>query len=48
MNNEIYLFVANVAVWIGIAGYLAFLGTRSVSMERRISQMEHLKNDSER
>ncbi|WP_084407609.1 CcmD family protein [Maridesulfovibrio bastinii] len=47
MTNQIYLMVANVAVWIGIAGYVAFLGLKSVSIERRINQMEQLENDSE-
>lgn len=48
MTNEIYLLMANVAVWLGIAGYVSFLGAKSVSMERRITQMEQLDNDSER
>ncbi len=48
MTNETYLFAANIAVWLGIAGYLAFLGVRSASMERRITQMEQLEDDSKR
>ncbi|SMF38961.1 CcmD family protein [Desulfovibrio gilichinskyi] len=45
MINETYLLIANIAVWIGIAGYLAFIAAKGVAMERRIAQLEILDND---
>lgn len=40
MQTENYLLWANVAVWIGIAAYAAFLQARSARIEQRISQLE--------
>ncbi|WP_084154140.1 CcmD family protein [Maridesulfovibrio frigidus] len=45
MTNETYLLIANIAVWVGIAGYLAFIASKGAAMERRITQMEMLDND---
>ncbi|SDK74331.1 CcmD family protein [Maridesulfovibrio ferrireducens] len=45
MTNETYLLIGNIAVWAGIAGYLAFIAAKGVAMERRITQMEMLDND---
>jgi CcmD family protein len=44
MNTD-YLFIANVAVWLGIAGYLAFLAAKSRGIAKRIDQLEMLKDD---
>ncbi len=43
--SETYLLIANIAVWVAIAGYLAFIAAKGASMERRIRQMELLDND---
>ncbi len=45
MVTTTYLFAANVAVWLGLAGYLALLGLRSLDIERRIGQLERLSDD---
>jgi len=44
-SNLGYLLAANVALWLGIAGYLAFLASRQGRLERRIQQMETIQND---
>lgn len=40
-----YLFAANVAVWLGIGGYLVFLALRQSAISRRIRQTEILSDD---
>lgn len=40
-----YLLAANVAVWIGIAGYVAFLAARSRRLEERLKHLEILDHD---
>ena len=42
MDYQTYLLAANVAVWLGLGGYLAFLGARQRSLAARIRQMEIL------
>lgn len=44
MNYETYLLVANVAVWLGVGGYLAFLAARQKRLSTRIRQMEQLSD----
>lgn len=44
MDYQTYLFAANVAVWLGVGGYLLLLGARQRRMETRIRQMEQLRN----
>lgn len=44
MDYQIYLLSANVAVWLGIGGYLLLLGARQRHMETRIMQMERLRD----
>jgi CcmD family protein len=39
-----YLFAANVVVWLGLGGYLAFLAGRSAGLERRVRQLERLND----
>ncbi len=34
--------MANVAVWLGIAGYLCFLGGKASGLEKRVAQLELL------
>ncbi|CCO22088.1 CcmD family protein [Maridesulfovibrio hydrothermalis] len=45
MKSETYLFIANIAVWAVIAGYLAFIASKGAAMDRRLKQMELLDND---
>ena len=40
MQTDTYLLLANIAVWLGIAGYAAFLQARSARLEQRLSQLE--------
>lgn len=42
MSAEKYLFIANALVWIGVAGYIAFLGSRTLGLARRVQQLELL------
>lgn len=42
MSSEAYLFAANLAVWLGVAGYVALLAVRAARLEQRLSQMERL------
>lgn len=48
MSAITYLFIANSVVWLGLAGYVVFLASRSTALERRIKQLELLGdgNDS--
>jgi len=45
MGNQTYLMIANVAVWIGLCGYLAFVASRQKELERRLKQLETLNDD---
>ncbi len=40
-----WLFYANVTIWVGIGGYVAFLGWRQVSLAARMNQLEKLHHD---
>ncbi len=42
MSATTYLFIANVAVWLGVAGYLAFMAAKSSGLEKRVQQLEIL------
>jgi len=42
MSATTYLFIANAAVWIGVAGYLIFLAGKSAGLEKRVQQLELL------
>lgn len=42
MSATTYLFIANAAVWLGIAGYLVFLASKSAGLEKRVQQLEVL------
>jgi CcmD family protein len=44
MDYQTSLLAANVAVWLGIGGYLLLLGARQRRLETRIVQMEQLRN----
>lgn len=42
MSATTYLFMANAAVWVGVAGYLVFLAGKSANLEKRVRQIELL------
>lgn len=39
MNDVSWLMYANIAVWIGLGGYLLFLGRKTARLESRISRL---------
>ncbi|GFK94271.1 hypothetical protein NNJEOMEG_02113 [Fundidesulfovibrio magnetotacticus] len=45
MGNQTYLLAANVIVWLGICGFVAFVATRQARLERRLKQLEALHED---
>jgi CcmD family protein len=45
MGKEAYLFAANIAVWLGIGLYVAFLAGAQKRLERRIKRLEVLGDD---
>ena len=45
MGKEVYLFAANVAVWLGIGAYVAFLAGAQKRLARRIKRLEVLGED---
>lgn len=46
MSVATSLFTANIIVWVGIAGYVVFLATRSSTLEKRVRQLELLGVDN--
>ncbi len=40
-----WLFYANVAIWVGVGGYVAFLGWRQIGLVERVNQLEKLHHD---
>ncbi|MBI9078671.1 MAG: CcmD family protein [Pseudodesulfovibrio sp.] len=47
MSTATYLFIANGAVWLGVAGYLVFLAAKSSGLEKRVQQLELLGEDND-
>ncbi|MFZ5427444.1 MAG: CcmD family protein [Thermodesulfobacteriota bacterium] len=45
MGNQTYLLAANIAVWLGLCGYVAFVAARQKNLDRRLKQLETLKDD---
>ncbi|MFP5238263.1 MAG: CcmD family protein [Acidobacteriota bacterium] len=45
MGKENYLLAANVVVWLGLCGYMAFVASRQKRLERRLKQLETLQDD---
>lgn len=45
MESAHYLLAANVAVWIGLGGYIVFLVRRQAMMEQRLQHLEALDNE---
>ena len=46
MGKEIYLFAANVAVWVGLGAYVAFLASAQKRLEKRIKRLEVRSDDA--
>lgn len=45
MTDMDWLMYANIAVWIGLGAYLAFLLRDQIALNRRLTQLETLRND---
>jgi len=45
MGNESYLMAANIVIWVGICGYLVFVAGRQKHLERRLKQLEALRDE---
>ncbi len=44
MESTTWILMANVAVWIGIGGYVAFLAKGQSALKKRIALKEHMDN----
>lgn len=47
MSTTTYLVLANGAVWLCIAGYLAFLATRAANLKKRARQIQLLEDSDD-
>ena len=47
MQAQTYLFFGNLVVWLGVAGYVAFLAAKSARLEQRLNQMEAIHDHGE-
>lgn len=45
MDAVCWLALANMAVWLGLGSYVAFLAFSQRRLKTRIAQMENLAND---
>ena len=45
MDTLTWVAAANAAVWIGLGGYLAFLGVTQRRLAARLAQLELLNHD---
>jgi CcmD family protein len=45
MSNQGYLLAANIVVWLGLCGYMAFVASCQKRLERRLKQLEALQHD---
>lgn len=45
MTDMDWLMYANIAVWIGLGAHLAFLLRNQIALNRRLTQLETLRND---
>jgi CcmD family protein len=46
MEKEVYLFAANIIVWVGLGAYVAFLAVSQKRLERRLSRLEVFGDDN--
>ena len=44
MSDVAWLFVAFLAVWIGLGGYMVSLGLRQRRVERRLAELDRARN----
>jgi len=47
MSSTTYLILANSSVWLGIAGYIVFLATRSANLKKRAQQIQLLEDSND-
>ncbi len=47
MDHISYIFAANVAVWLGIGAYAAYLGLNQRRLQQRCKQLELMRDDAE-
>jgi len=47
MSDLIFLWLANIFVWVGISGYMIFLGRSGKRIDKRLQQLEMNENDPE-
>ena len=47
MSIETTLFAANLAVWLGLGGYVAFVAARGMRLEARLTQLERMRHDQD-
>lgn len=45
MDTIFWLMAANMIVWLGLGGYLAFLGSRQRLLNQRLAQWENMRHD---
>ncbi|WP_300157878.1 CcmD family protein [Solidesulfovibrio sp.] len=45
MGKEVYLFAANVIVWVGIGCYVAFLAVSQKRLTKRLKRLEVLHDE---
>ncbi|WP_428569134.1 MAG: CcmD family protein [Solidesulfovibrio sp. DCME] len=45
MGKEVYLFAANILVWVGIGCYVAFLAVSQKRLRKRLERLEGLHDD---
>jgi CcmD family protein len=48
VSDITYLFIAFLAVWMGIGGYLVTLGVRQKRLERRLHELDALPPPEDR
>lgn len=46
MNDASWLMYANIAVWLGIGGYLLFLGRKTARLESRLSRLSFTRTET--
>ncbi len=44
MQSTTWLLIANVAVWLGIGAYVAFLAKGQSQLKKRLALKEHMDN----
>jgi CcmD family protein len=46
MEKDVYLFAANIIVWVGLSAYVAFLAVSQKRLERRLNRLEVFGDDN--